>query len=144
MAFVNEYVSEEDVEKYELKKLKRSYTHSDWLPPGYRFTWTIDREREAFFMTVGGGREEAPNRLECTFVVQGTDIGVWIDKADESSRSTKDNPFIMVWDLAELFIPQKLNMAREDVIALLKEGLTVYGAGGIHTQIPNTLVRFKF
>jgi len=53
MAFVNEYVSQEDIEKYELDKLFRKYRENDLkytatinLTIKYPTDWTIDRERD--------------------------------------------------------------------------------------------------
>ncbi len=58
MAFVNEYVSEEDIRKYDLVTLRLQY-NPVWkkegkLPYNYQFTWTIDRERDIFLISVGG------------------------------------------------------------------------------------------
>ena len=50
MAFVNEYVSQEDIEKYELIKLINYYYSMDGLSPfdkkTEKLSWTIDKERE--------------------------------------------------------------------------------------------------
>jgi hypothetical protein len=53
MAFVNEYVSQEDIEKYGLDKLFRKYRENDLkyaatVNPTIKnpTNWTIDRERD--------------------------------------------------------------------------------------------------
>jgi len=48
MAFVNEYVEQEDIEKFELDELYNSYHKSNKTPlPNtmYKHYWTIDREK---------------------------------------------------------------------------------------------------
>ena len=59
MAFVNEFVSDEDIKKYKLERLWLGFHPGDQeVPSVYRFHWTVDRERDAFFMIVGGGGRE--------------------------------------------------------------------------------------
>jgi hypothetical protein len=41
MAFVNEYVSEEEAKKYDLDGINRQFMKA----PDIRYDWTIDRER---------------------------------------------------------------------------------------------------
>jgi hypothetical protein len=59
MPFVNEYVSDDDIEKYRLDELWLRY-HPEYksVPSIYRHNWTIDRERNTYFMVVGGGGRE--------------------------------------------------------------------------------------
>ena len=54
MAFVNEYVNQEDIEKYGLIKLMNHYYKLDgsfhpFDPQTRKLSWTIDKERELAF-----------------------------------------------------------------------------------------------
>ena len=52
MTFVNEYISQEDIEKYHLDELEKKHH----IPV---YSWTIDRERDNFLIYEGSGRKEA-------------------------------------------------------------------------------------
>ena len=52
MAFINEYISDEDVEKYQINELMNSYRNkNNWFPKKYyKHLWTIDKERELVYV----------------------------------------------------------------------------------------------
>ena len=62
MAFVNEYISPEDVEKYGIKAQDDFYIKAHYEP-----SWTRDRERDIYLRYMGRGREEFAD--EWTFVL---------------------------------------------------------------------------
>ncbi|MES9822515.1 MAG: hypothetical protein ABW161_07200 [Candidatus Thiodiazotropha sp.] len=64
MTFVNEFASEEDIEKYDLNGIWNQYfpSRKGKYYLGQRPWFTIDRERNIFFMVLDGGREEHSNR----------------------------------------------------------------------------------
>ena len=51
MAFVNEYISKEDIEKYHLDELEKKH----YIPT---YAWTIDKERDKFLIHEGSGRSK--------------------------------------------------------------------------------------
>ena len=72
MAFVNEFVSEEDVSSHDLEGLLNRYREYPWekLPrAGFRYSWTMDRARGVFLVlakilqeTGASGLHEPTNR----------------------------------------------------------------------------------
>ena len=59
MAFVNEYISDEDVEKYGIRQL-RDELHANYATREH-WEWTIDRERDAYLMRLRNlGRDLEP------------------------------------------------------------------------------------
>ena len=51
MAFINEYISEEDIEKYKINELRNSYSKYKDFPKKYhKHHWTIDKERELVYV----------------------------------------------------------------------------------------------
>ena len=50
MAFVNEYISDEDVEKYTIRQL-REELHANYATREH-WEWTIDRERDAYLVRI--------------------------------------------------------------------------------------------
>lgn len=51
MAFVNEYISEDDIKKYDLETL-------DKKSEGYKRSWVIDRDSETWLIHRGTGKED--------------------------------------------------------------------------------------
>jgi hypothetical protein len=144
MAFVNEYASEEDIEKFSLVGLMDEYRPTY---KGNQFElsqpeFTIDRERNIFFMTYRQGREERANRTFALLWINGKRVLVEID-SNGGSGNLGDDPFKKVWELAALRPNEDINMPRETIINILKEALIVYGYSGARKQIPNTIVEFK-
>ncbi len=145
MSFVNEFASEEDIEKYDLNSLMDEYrpmykgNQFELSPPMF----TIDRERNIFFMTYRQGREEFGNRTYALLWINGNEVIVEIDLAHGCSKSIKNKPFKLIWELAG-FRPQgTIDKPHKDIINILKEALTVYGVDGANIQVPTTLVEFK-
>jgi hypothetical protein len=148
MAFVNEYVSEDDIKKYKLEE--------DWIRrnPQYRtkgrpsscpLKWTIDRERNIYFMVVGGGGSEANDfGTPCILNWQGKGISVVLKLAKGSSDNLNNHPFIIVWDLVNIGPSQLEKISNKEILQTLKEALMVYGYSGAHRQIPDTIVEFNF
>ena len=66
MAFVNEFASDEDIEKYNLYEIWDKYhpLRRGKYYLGQRPWFTIDRGRNIFFMLIGGGGREDPARTK--------------------------------------------------------------------------------
>ena len=157
MAFVNERVSEEDIQKYGLDELKREYFPSDceWIngrPPAFRHAWTIDRERDIYFMPVkmvteigGSGRPEGTNRTIVHLNFQGREVSLLIERA-YCSHSFTDNPFRVAWNLLDVSTLMAPEIPRATVISVLKEALTTYGYRGADSPpvLSNTNVVVEF
>lgn len=147
MAFVNEYVSEEDIQKYGLDDLFANYDPfglKDGGHPGFNHAWTIDRDSNIYFMPVHtvteigrSGRDEAMGTTIFVLNINGVAYEAHLAKAPESSRSLSTNPFRIIWDL-------KKPLDDFCSLSVLKEALNVYGYWGIKKQIPNTIVEFNF
>ncbi|GAB6142170.1 hypothetical protein JCM14076_28990 [Methylosoma difficile] len=154
MAFVNEIVSEENIQKYGLDELKKDFDHFGWLkgrPEGFWHAWTIDRERSIYFMQAKMIEENGPSgRPEPTtkdiFIlnIKGIDIRILLDRV-RCSKWITESPFYIGWSLLEIDMPSSFQMSREDVIQILKEALKVYGPNGPRgKQALNTIVEFDF
>lgn len=148
MAFINEYVSDEDVKKYELEKMWDDfhpfYKHS-YKEPGFRFAWTVDRTRNAYFMPVHIGREEYSNQITCVLWIDGIQLVVVLNKGDESTENVKDGLGKVVWYLSEIRKPvSNTTLDHSEIIELLKEALLEYGYDGIWKALPNYAVNFAF
>ncbi|MCU7923330.1 MAG: hypothetical protein KZQ88_11625 [Candidatus Thiodiazotropha sp. (ex Dulcina madagascariensis)] len=146
MTFVNEFASDEDIEKYDLNGIWDQYhpLRKGKYYLGQRPWFTIDRKRNIFFMVLSGGREEHSNRKETLLWIDGYHVLIVIDLAEGSSPNTNNLPFKRVWELVGIHPQRDFTQSREVIVKVLKEALTVYGYFGVHKQVPNTVVEFKF
>jgi len=142
MAFFNENVSEEDVEKYKLKEL-----HLEWwgeIPPRFRYTWTRDIERDSFYIPMRTGREEFSNRVQGILHFQGENWTVEVSLDASGSKSFSENPYRIVWGLGGIKHQDKYGHIREMLIPILKEALQAYKVSGINTSEKATDVVTSF
>jgi hypothetical protein len=150
MAFVNEFVSEEDIQRFDLDELSPNWWGEGRPPKWFRHAWTIDRERDLWLIEakmikqVGRSNRSKPT-TKSIFILdwQGQRIRFLLDYAG-SSDAFSDAPFHRKWSLLEKHIPATLDVPRQTVLSVLKEALVVYGLRGAHRQVPNTLVTFSF
>lgn len=144
MAFVNEYISDNDVKKFQLDELWLKY-HPAYksVPDYYRYRWTIDRERDTYFMIMGSGREELSNRATCVLCIKGNLYEIELDIARGTSLSYSDQPYKLIWEMASFWPSEHKIEQRAEIINLLKDALTAYGAEGVRRQVADTIVEFK-
>jgi hypothetical protein len=156
MAFVNEKVAEDDIRKYGLDELKRKFFpfDRDWengRPSGFWHAWTIDRERDIYFMPVKmitetgpSGLSEPTNKTIAILNFQGRRVRLMIERT-YCPHSYTEIPFRIAWNLMELDTSTVPEIPRDTVISVLKEALTAYGYEGAKGQRPaNTVVEFSF
>ena len=153
MAFINEYISEENIEKYQINELMNSYQGEGQFPDKYyKHRWTIDKKRESWFMWVDMPHEPLDHTRftgERIFILnyQSTNIEIVLRKVfEESSEIKTDNPFYVIWKLDRIKKPIELqDIEDKEILKILKEILNVYGTRGIKTSIPqeNIIVKLK-
>lgn len=146
MAFVNEFVPIEDIHKYGLKQQWDKYHRYhpyDIENPFSPLTWTVDRERDVFFMQARSGKEEFSAEVECIFWWRGEYLGVLIIAVDGAASIPEDKGF-KTWKLGAIRKPDNSTASDEDIIPVLKEALTAYGCRGIYRQLSDYPVNFTF
>lgn len=137
MAFVNEYVTEEDAKKYDLDGINRQFMKD----PEIRYDWTIDRERNVFLLWIEAEREEFAG--EETFILwwNGLIVPVYTFKTREGRASEK---VITTWRLRGIDLPPELSEKYDEVIAVLKEALIEYKVFGIGVPVADHTAVFEF
>jgi hypothetical protein len=153
MAFINEYISEEDIEKYQINEVMNSYQGEGEFPKKYyKHLWTIDKEKESWFMWVDMPHEPLDHTRftgENFFILHYKDknIEIVLKKVfEESSVKNIENPYYITWKLDRISKPKALqNLSDDEIIEILKEALNVYANEGIRTKIPqeNIIVKLK-
>ncbi|HSH72867.1 MAG TPA: hypothetical protein VK974_07405 [Methylophilaceae bacterium] len=146
MAFVNEYVSEDDVKKYKLADMWLRHMpefRNEGVPSFYKFQWTIDRYINVYYMALSsrGGEE---NFTDSVLYLDGDEVDVRLQLADSTSKNLDDSPFHIGWNFLG-FTPE--NASHTDVshiLRVLKEALICYGYSGVRKQITDTVVTFNF
>ena len=136
VAFVNEVVSDADIDAYDLPFEK-----------GKGHWWTRDKERDLYLW---GGEYGNPARGEdiegrFSFWADGVKLRFTFSLGDWSAN-WHVRPYVVTWDRLVRIDPPDcggLNHAR--VIGLIKEALVVYGSDGRENRnVPDRIVRFGF
>ncbi|MFZ9752424.1 MAG: hypothetical protein ACO3B3_02555 [Cyanobium sp.] len=136
MPFVNEVVSDDDIDRYGLGFAKGDGQY-----------WTRDKDRDIYLW---GGRSGNPAFGEeivggFHFYVSGTRLLIKLS-IGEWSKNWNVKPFLVTWDqLLNIEPPDCAGLGRSKVIGLLKEALVVYGRNGSDNKnTPERIVRFGF
>jgi hypothetical protein len=144
MAFVNEYVSEENVKKYDLNGLWRKVTYGE-LPEGFEHTWTWDSERDSFYIPMSTGREEYSNQTTGILYYKGIAWVVRVCVEAGGSRNFSENPFNAIWGLIFIKHPDGEEAPIEALIPVLKDALAAYKTSGVMTRSGlNVVASFTF
>ncbi|MGQ0597917.1 hypothetical protein [Aquabacterium sp.] len=137
MAFMNEWVSEEDIKKYNLPGV--------WMKVKGRtplqYAWTIDRDRSVFLIDYASGREEFSNHIDFVLCWDGE-----IHKArliSDPDHGGLEN-VITTWYLIGIDSPSDSHHNRDEVMSMLKEALRGYKLSGVVTPIQNHTAVFDF
>jgi hypothetical protein len=121
MTFVNELISEEDKAKYDWSKFKAW----DFSWPLRPWKWTIDREKDVFFVGLEGqGRESERPEVEITGHLNGK---FW----DE-----------IYWKILRMSIPVEIEMNRDEIILDLREAIDAYGRFHDRSDIKSVKINF--
>ncbi|MCP5439505.1 MAG: hypothetical protein H6958_02615 [Chromatiaceae bacterium] len=133
MAFVNERISEDDRKKFGLDEVDKWLSNTGKVP---NRDWTIDHEREIYLREVNRGREEYRYKSTWHFYWRGELMTVCLE-----TLSAGGEPGGHGWShyklvdcyLKGFFVSDHLLDRRDEIIADLRDALTAYKGGGIHS-----------
>jgi hypothetical protein len=112
MAFVNEYIPETDVKKYDLEEIDKSLFGRGRTSSR---DWTIDRDRDIYLRHVASGRDEDSRISTWNFHWKGSLI--WFKREILAARGARKAPswsHIRVYDFD---IPEPLQSQREVIFS---------------------------
>ena len=137
MAFVNEYISQEDMEKYGLIKLMNHYYKLDgrfhpFNPKTRKLSWTIDKERgiwllNAISMHLPDARDGYTGETFFIIYYKGRKIEVVLN-GSQIDRDT--DPIKITWKLLRIRDEDIQGLDKEEVFKVLREALDGYGWDG--------------
>ena len=159
MPFVNEYVSYEDAEKYDLDNLWNKYNYSMLKMPEaltsyevHQHVWCVDKDRDYWLFNGGdlmseesrSGYPEPSNKEVFILHVNGQNIEFIL-----TSHGLEDNDLYPIHFSYELVLmsPSSLpNMSRESLLNILKDAINIFKYNGIRDLEENakTLIEFDF
>jgi hypothetical protein len=126
MAFVNEYMSGADAEKYGIEAINNRF-----IVGGTRARdWTIDGERDVYLRIVATGREEMASRSTWTLFRNGVLIVVELDLVRTTGGVGK--PSSSHYKLLRLDMPSSLQSQKYAVLDDLRAALICYRDGGVY------------
>ena len=154
MGFVNEYMSQEDIEKYGFEGLAKKYSDlydsSSFLIDSH---WTVDKERESWLCWFRNEPDNAPGAFdhattrESVFILhykgKNIEVRVWLE--EDSKLSIYQSPYIVIWRFISLAPASFEGTEEAEIKVVLQEALSVYGLRGIRAQGEgkNAIVEFR-
>ena len=154
MAFVNEYISQEDITKYKFEGLAKKYSNlynsSSFL---IKADWTVDKERESWLSWFRNETDNTPNAFdhattrESVFILhykgKNIEARVWLE--EDSKLSIYKSPYIVIWRFISISPSSFEGVEETEIKAVLQEALSVYGLRGIRAQGEgkNAIVEFR-
>ncbi len=125
MTFINEYISDEDREKFDIDEIDKRFI----VGGVYAGDWTINRDSNIYLRVVSRGREEMSHQSKWTLYWKGVLIELELDNISTSGRAGGDRHGHKL--LRRINIPDQLEAKYEEIIEDLREALTVYKDGGV-------------
>lgn len=127
MAFVNEFVSPEDFEKYGFKELNKKYRMLD-----DETNWTVNKEQDIYIRRIPW-MAPSPGFERFHVYWKGVYFFIYIEYDNDSAIILK-----------KLELPQELSSKRSEIINTLREAFSIFGDDGVYTSSENkrAIVRF--
>jgi len=155
MAFVTEYISKEDIEKYDLLKPSNEICEKyhqvklEWAILNSR-DWCIDRERGIWLfsvcsITIGDPRDMNYSGEDIWILhYKGKDIEIDLRNIhnEYTGKKDTDNPFILIYEL-ESIRSDLGDITKQEIVDILKEILNEYKIGAI-ISIPRENIQVTF
>lgn len=118
MTFIFEKIQDQDKAKFDVCGF-RTFLTRDPIPATY---WAIDRERDAFLVTLGGGTmEDVPHFA--ALVWQSNAINICANQIYRGSPATGVS---VEWSNFSVDIPISLKEHEAEIRQMIEDGLTVY------------------
>jgi hypothetical protein len=131
MPFVNEYIPEEDFEKYQLREIDKHHV----VGGVNAHDWTIDRERDMYLRQLAQGREEFSHEMYWTFYWHSRAYTLELHAAGYTKTSAKAGR--ARWGLVRINgkePPAGIPEPSDEFLNDLREALLAYKDGGVFSN----------
>lgn len=125
VAFVNEYISEEDFKAYGLEEIDKKFVVGRVRSP----QWTINRDANIYLRCVARGREERGHRSTWVFFWRGEMLKVYLENLD--MKGQPGGPRQGHKRVRRIEMPAYLEERQEEILGDLREALVAYKDGGV-------------
>lgn len=127
MAFVNEDIPKADQQRLNYSNLKDPQTGSG-ISDSPR--WTVDHERDAFLMHLGGGMDREDYHVPHYFLFSWKDAWIRVDAFQR--RRASDDPMLatLTWEVIRLSSPDAVPAPQEEGLQILAEAFIAFGNTG--------------
>ena len=149
MGFVNEWVDDSDVEKYQLESHFKKIDRLDFFIkkhkkpelPGAKISWTVCRDKNMFLIPFKSGISVDAMVTWFLFVWQGESIVV---RLGQKYRGEKRD--LIIWEMIHMafYSQEPGDYEKSKIIENLKEALTEFKVDGVLCDRPNYRVDFEF
>jgi hypothetical protein len=129
MAFVNEYISDHDRQKYGLDEIDNSPGMQAQAPAR---DWTIDHERNIYLRYIGSGHEEFANRTTWHFYWSGELVVVDLLTLDSGGKPGE--PCWAKKKIHRLPLPSALSSRRDEIVSDLYEAIAAHKDNGVFSK----------
>ena len=136
MAFVNEYISEEDIKKYDIEALNKKFCIAD-----YNSKWTVDSERDIYLRYIGHGHEEFIQEHDFYMFWEGGVIDICLH-VEQGGKI--DGPQWRHYELIKIKIPDEISEYKANILDDLKEALTEFKSAGLFSRCSTFKATFEF
>lgn len=143
MPFVNEKISEQDIQKYDLREINKQFLKGD-----YEYDWTIDRERDIYLRLMGNNWQE-PQEQKVSFYWKGHLLRFDL-RISTSGNNVRGGKGDTTWSLSsnctskDLWLPEELEKCRDEITNDLKAALRAYKDFGRRSVIVDHTAYFQF
>src|ERR1700724_1363866 len=120
MPFINEKIPDADKSRIDWTRFRRDRRDTTGLQ--LATGWTIDRDRDAFFVQLHTGNTEWGTKPVYALCLRGNIIR--IVTAGPDSYSQKDTG---IWEIEEIDLPPHLEAERPQIIEIIKEAINAFG-----------------
>lgn len=135
MTFINEVITEETKGEFDFSRLTDPISGHPIAP---RKRWTIDRDRNAVLIIIGGGTPEIP---EFYALIWKGDIIKF--SAISKVSSSPETGRIISWDIFDIDIPIPLQSKQEDICQLIREAIDAKGWLYDRDCLRNVIINIK-
>lgn len=131
MSFINEFISPEDVARYDLEEIDKKFV----VGGTDARDWTIDRERDIYLRNVARGREDWRSETEWTFYWRGHELTLRLDYVGgtgERGGPAWDH-WRLVWLNGSYGLPAPLKPQVKEILKDLEDALLAYKDFGVYS-----------